>query len=283
MTATTSNTKALLHEQVVNVLVQPLEAESVVLASGPQIKDSSEPVRFPRLVSGPTVGFVGEGEQIPSGDVKFDDVKMMPSDRKSLKIITKFTNEMVRQSVLGLNAALKARLVKSVADTLDTAFLIGDGADKSITGIINQAEVQKMKLDLTSPDCFIDAVALANSKEVKNPNRWFISGADFATISKLKDKQDRYLMEQDLTKDSTPRLRGIPVTVTNKLPAGKAVLADMTQVMVVRDLAPSVVVLDELYAETDETGIRVVTRYDLGLLHPEGIVVLDKDFKAGTK
>lgn len=43
---------------------------------------------------------------------------------------------------------------------------------------------------------------------------------------------------------------------------------------VVRDVNPSVTVLSERYAEYDEIGLRVVCRYDLGLLHPEGVVVL---------
>ena len=41
-----------------------------------------------------------------------------------------------------------------------------------------------------------------------------------------------------------------------------------------RDLAPRVTLLAERYAEYDEQAIRVVTRYDLGLLHPEGVIVL---------
>ena len=62
--------------------------------------------------------------------------------------------------------------------------------------------------------------------------------------------------------------------MTNKLPLGKAILADMSQVVVVRDIAPSVTVLSERYAEFDQQAIRVVTRYDLGLLHPAGVIVL---------
>jgi HK97 family phage major capsid protein len=76
------------------------------------------------------------------------------------------------------------------------------------------------------------------------------------------------------TADVTYRLFGIPVTVTNKLALGTAVLADTSQIAVARDLAPSVMLLAERYAEYDEQAIRVVTRYDLGLLHPEGIIVL---------
>jgi HK97 family phage major capsid protein len=69
-------------------------------------------------------------------------------------------------------------------------------------------------------------------------------------------------------------LFGLPVTVTNKLEQGTAVLCDTSLIAIARDLAPSVTLLSERYAEYDEQAIRVVTRYDLGLLHSEGVIVL---------
>jgi HK97 family phage major capsid protein len=274
-TQVTSAHPELLQEQIANLLVAPLEAASVVLSSGVRIFDTASPLRIPKLVSGATVGFVGEGELIPEADVDFDEVRLMPSDRKSIKTLIRFTNELLRQSVIGLDAALRARLVKDVSDKLDLALLTGDGADDSITGIINQADVQTGVLDVTDADSLLDAIALASAAEV-TPNRWFINGSDFIALRKLKEAESsaKYLLESDVTSGPTYRLFGIPVTVTNKLAEGTAVLADTSQIAVARDLAPSVALLSERFAEYDEQAIRVVTRYDLGLLHPEGVIVL---------
>lgn len=273
MVETTAANPELLQEQVAQLLVQPLEAASFVLSSGVQIFDTSGPLRIPKVTSGATVGFVGESELIPEGDVDFGEVKLLPSDRKSLKVLIRFSNELLRQSVIGLDAALRTRLVTDVSNALDTALLAGTGANKSITGLINQPGVQAHDWDSGVADSLLDAIALASAAEV-TPNHWFISGADFIALRKLKDGNGRYLIESDVTKDTTYRLFGIPVTVTNKLPAGKAVLADTSQIAIARDLAPSVTLLSERYAEYDEQAIRVVTRYDLGLLHPEGVIVL---------
>lgn len=273
MVETTASNPELLQEQVAQLLVQPLEAASVVLASGVRIFDTAGPLRIPKLTSGASVGFVGESELIPEGDVSFGEIKLMPSDRKSLKVLIRFSNELLRQSVIGLDATLKTRLVTDVSNALDDALLKGTGASKSITGIINQTGVQTGVLDTTDADSLLDAIALASAAEV-TPNRWFISGADFIALRKLKDGNERYLLEDDVTSDVTYRLFGIPVTVTNKLAGGKAVLADTSQIAVARDLAPSVTLLSERYADYDEQAIRVVTRYDLGLLHPEGVIVL---------
>lgn len=270
---TTTANPELLQTQVANLLVQPLEAASVVLSSGVRIFDTASPLRIPKLTAGATVGFVGEGELIPEADVDFGEVALMPSTLKSLKVLIRFSNELLRQSVIGLDATLKQRLVTDVSNALDDALLKGAGTSDTIRGIINQTGVQTGALDVADADSLLDALALASAAEV-TPNRWFINGADFIALRKLKDGQQRYLLESDVTKDVTYRLFGIPVTVTNKLDEGKAVLADTAQIAVARDLAPSVTLLSERYAEFDEQAIRVVTRYDLGLLHPEGVIVL---------
>lgn len=274
MTETTATNPELLAEQVSSLLVQPLEAASVVLSSGPQIFDTAGVLRIPKLVSGSTPTFVGEGGLIPdTAEVDFDEIRLMPTNRKSIKLILKYTNELVRQSVIGIDSVLKVRLTTDVSNALDDALLSGTGASDSITGIINQAGVQTGDLDVTDPDSLLDAIALCHAEEV-TPNRWFLSSADFIALRKIKDTTGKYILEADLTADTTYRLFGIPVTVTNKLAAGKAILADMNQVAVARDVAPSITVLSERYAEYDMVGLRIVTRYDLGLLHPEGVVVL---------
>ena len=273
MVETTATNPELLREQVSSLLIQPLEAASVVLAAGPRIFDTAEPLRIPKLISSSDPAWVGESELIPEHDVAFDEVSLMPTTRKSVKTLIRFSNELLRQSVIGLDSVLKDRLVSDVARKLDTAFLTGDGLDNSVTGIVNQLGVQEGVLDATEPDSFLDALALASAAEVQ-PNRWIISGADFYAVRKLKDTSGKYILESDITQGTTYRLFGVPVTVTNKLPAGKAILANMAEVAVARDTNPTVKLLDQRYAEFDEQAIRVTARYDLGLLRPEGVVVL---------
>ncbi|MBS1691930.1 MAG: phage major capsid protein [Actinobacteria bacterium] len=379
MAESTATNPTLLADQVSSLLVQPLEAASVVLSSGPRIFDTAGVLRIPKLTGSSTVGFVGENELIPSDhDTNFDEVVLMPTDRKSIKVIERYSRELARQAVIGIDATLKNRLVKVVSDKLDTALLTGKGqatnevqtvtitgsptggtftlsfrgattsglnynaaastvqtalqglatigsgnatvagsaggpytvtfasalaatavdqlvangasltggtpaiavtttaegeSANGIRGIINQPGVQTGELDVTDADSLLDAIALASAAEV-TPTRWFLSGADFIALRKLKDGNDRYLIESDVTKDTTYRLFGLPVTVTNKMATGKGILADTSQIAIARDLAPSVTILSERYADYDQIGIRVVTRYDLGLLHPQAVIVL---------
>jgi hypothetical protein len=44
---------------------------------------------------------VAENEPIPDSDVTFGEINLRPSTRKSIKALTKFSNEMARHSEVG--------------------------------------------------------------------------------------------------------------------------------------------------------------------------------------
>ena len=263
----------LIQEQVAGFLVQPLERASVVLNSGATLFDSSEPLRIPTITEGVDPSWVGENELIPEDEVATGEIALMPTSRKSLKVITRVSNELVRMATVGVSTVLEQRIVADVRAKLDDALLDGTGADNTITGLLNQPGVTTGVFDAGQPDSLLDAIGALNALEV-TPNRIIVSGEDFTTLRKLKDTAGRYLLTPDITAGAVGSLFGIPVSVTNKLEAGKAVVADMSAVAVVRDVDPRVDILRERYADYDQTGIRVVTRYDLGLIRPNAVAVL---------
>lgn len=275
MVNNTTSQNALIKDQVQNILVKPLESASVMLGSGATIFNSSAPLKLPRLDSSGTVGFVGEGEKIPDGyTAGFSEIALMPSDRKSIKAITRVTNELVRQASTGITTVLQTRIVEDVRHKLDDALLNGDGADDTITGLFNQPGTQTIAFDMGDPDTFLDAMAMATAAEV-NPTHWMLNATDFFALRKVKDGNGRYLIQETLQEGVRYTLFGIPVIVSNKIEAGKGALLDMKEVAIVRDIDPQITILTEKYADTDEIGIRVVTRYDLGLIRPEGVIILD--------
>lgn len=273
MATDTVSANSLIREKVANMLVQPLQASSVILNAGATIFDSSEPLRIPTIEEGVNPEWVGENQLIPEDEVTTGEISLMPSDRKSIKIITRVSNELIRQATIGVSGVLESRLVADVRNKLDTALLEGDGADNSILGLVNQPGVTTGVFDAANPDSVIDAIGALNALEV-NPTRLIVSGADFTEMRKLKDNSGRYLLTPDISAGAVGSIHGIPVSITNKLVAGTAVLADMSAIAVVRDIDPRVDILKERYADYDQTGIRVVTRYDLGLIRPNAVAVL---------
>ncbi|MDO5372745.1 MAG: phage major capsid protein [Corynebacterium glutamicum] len=283
MVNNTSSAKQLIEDQVKGILVEPLEAASVVLNAGPTVFNSSEPLRLKTLEEGFEPGIVGEGELIPDGgEASFGEIKLMPTERKSIKTIIKVSSELIRQStVTGVTATLQARLVKDVAGKLDNELLAGTGLDEAdapnngILGLLNQSDLESAPMDLTDTDWALDALAQLAAKEI-TPTRFILNGTDFFTLRKIKDTDGRYIVNGGPAEGAPYRLFEIPVTITNKLPQGKGILANMKDVAVVRDIDPQVTILTERYAEYDQIGIRVSTRYDLGLLRTDSVLLLEK-------
>lgn len=284
MALATNTATELTAEQVQKILTKPLEESSTFLAAGPRIYDTASQLRLPRAPGPGDVTWVGENEQIPETDVEFDELTLLPSTMKSLKVLTRYSNELARQSIVSLDTTLKDRLVADVAAKIDSQFYSagGDGITTP-KGMFAWAGTQSVAVDgVLTLDHLLDAWGKALSAHVNMSGlRWFLQPGDFVALRKVKDLDGRYLLQSDPTTDGIFRLWGAPVTISSRIPnttgstpTGRAALADMSQVAVARDAAPSVKVLDQTFGDYDQQAIRVTARYDVAPVHPEAIVTL---------
>ena len=285
MAVSTAIASELTAEQVQRILVQPLEAASTFLASGPRIFDSANQVRIPKL-GGPITdpGWTGENELIPERDVSFDEVVLMPSSMKSIKVLTRFSNELARQSVVSLDAALRDRLVRDVAAKLDAQLFSasGDGITTP-KGMFAWTGTQTLAVGgALTLDHLHDAEGLVLAANV-DPSRvrWVMTSREFVKLRKVKDTTGRYIIQPDATEAGAYRLLGHGVMVTNRVPnttatppTGRAALVDFSQVAVARDQAPSVKILDQTFGDYDQQALRVTARYDAAPLNAEAVVAL---------
>ena len=274
----------LTAEQVQKILVKPLEAASVFLAAGPRIFDAAGPLRIPKAPKASNVSFVGENELIPEVNPDFDEVQLLPSTMKSLKTLTRYSNELARQSVVALDQALKDRLVADVAAKLD-AQLLGASGDGTTTpkGLFAWAGTQNVAVNgALTLDHLLTAWGLALSANVNMGSlKWVLTPGDFVALRKVKDTTGQYLLQVDPTADGVFRLWGAPVIVSARIPnttgaspTGRAALVDFSQIAVARDAAPSVKILDQTFGDRDQQAIRVTARYDSAPLNPEAVVTL---------
>ncbi|QIX27504.1 phage major capsid protein [Nocardioides sp. JQ2195] len=286
MAVDTSTAAELTAEQVQKVLVQPLEAQSAFLAAGPRIIDTAGPLRLPKMGPATSPGWFDENAQItPEVDPTFDEIMLLPSTMQSVKTLTRFSNELARQSVIALDQALRDRIVKDVADTLDKQFLglAGDGVTKP-KGLFVYAG-QSLAVDAAvGLDDLLDAEALALGANV-NPDalKWVMTSREFIALRKIKAAtgSNNYVLQPDPTKSGGYTIFGKPVIVTNHLTdttgtpnTGNMALVDFSQIVVARDLAPSVKVLDQTFGDYDQQAIRVVARYDVAALNDDAVIEL---------
>jgi HK97 family phage major capsid protein len=283
--STTAAGGALTQEEVAALLVEPLLADAVVLAAGPRVfVTSGDPLRIPKITALDLADpWRAENTLIAEADPTYGELVLLPSTLKSLKVIHRISNELARHSVTNIAAVLSAALVRRVANALDRAFLVGDGASDTVRGIVNQTGVQTMAaVGSPSVDDLHDAASLAMTANAK-PSAWFMHPRDLTSLRKAKDSSGSYLVHPDPTQAGVFQLLGLPVYVSTQIPVNggagtnesKIILADMTQVAVGRDEDVSIALLAERYADFDQVGIRVTARFDIGLLNATGVVVLN--------
>lgn len=141
----------LTTEQVEALLVEPLYAQSVLLGEEgdpltPQIFTTrGVPVRVPTIdaitIADP---WRAENTAIAEVDPSFGEVVLLPSTLKSVKVIHRLSNELVRHSVVDISSVLETALVTKLAQIVDTALLFGTGGSPAGTmpvGIFNTSGV----------------------------------------------------------------------------------------------------------------------------------------------
>ncbi len=280
MASSTTTAAALTAEQVSTILTKPLEQRSVFLAAGPTIFDTNgSPVRIPAMPASEQdeLQWVGENELIPEVDPEFGETELLPSTMKSIKTITRYSNELARQSIVSLDKVLQDRLVADVAGKLDAQFLSAEGDGITTPrGLFAYEGVEDV--DATAGfdvDTLLAAQGVALESNVDLSRlALFVRPGDLMALRGLKDADGRYLLQWDATEAGGYRILGMNALVSAHVPEGRAAIADMSQIAVARDLAPTVKILTERYADYDQQAIRVVARYDAGPLNPAGIVTM---------
>lgn len=290
MALSMKNSPELTQEEVYPFLIQPLTAASVVLGAGARVIDSptGDPLRIPKFVDGANAGWYAENEVIGESDPDFSELTLLPTNLKSVKVIHRFSNELARHSVVPIGSQLQSALVRNVASVLDDAFLNGTGTadgngNRGVIGLFAQSGTQSATLDVTSAanlgDSSVEMIGLFADAEITDLSNavYFVNPADYRAILNVRDTDGRSLVQPDVTAAGIYRLGGVRIVTTNKVTAGSGLLVDMNQVVIGRDLAPSVKFLDQTYANYDQLAIRVVARMDIGLLHPEGVIEFTVD------
>lgn len=280
MASDTTTAAALTAEQVSTILTKPLEQRSIFMAAGPTIFDTNgSPVRIPAMPASEqdALQWVGENELIPEVDPEFGETELLPSTMKSVKTITRYSNELARQSIVSLDKVLQDRLVADVAGKLDAQFLSAEGDGVTTPrGLFAYEGVEDVAVSGEfNVDTLLAAQGVALEANVDLSRlALFVRPGDLMALRGLKDNDGRYLLQWDATEAGGYRILGMNALVSAHVPEGRAAIADMSQIAVARDLAPTVKILTERYADYDQQAIRVVARYDAGPLNPAGIVTM---------
>ncbi len=193
----------LTTERVVATVVQPLVAASTVLSSIPSqniFQSDGVPLRIPPIKSvGLADPWRSENTQIAEVDPVIDDVVLLPSSLKAMKTISRVSNELVRHSVAPVGDVFGNALIAEIASQLDAAFLVGDGAGDTITGLVSLAGINEItSVGPLTVDVLHDAIPMLLEGNA-TPTHWYMAPRDLVGMRKLRNPDGSYVVQPSQT------------------------------------------------------------------------------------
>lgn len=274
------NNLSAINAELSKSLVGPLQERSTFLSlPGLTIIDTSAPLRVPVAAStAPSAAFVAPGVQIGDSSVAVTELPLLPTERTSLKTLTKVSNELVRQAALSIESVLTQRIVEDQALVADAALWNGVGSANSIKGILKVTGITTSVAStlLTDPDVLIDALA-AMAEQFVTPSVLVMRPTTLAALRKIKTSttDKRYVFDPSNAFAATGQsLFGISVVTTTNVPVNAVAAVDTSRVIVARDLDGSVTPLTETFGDYDTIALRAVSRFDVVLTTPKAVSLI---------
>jgi len=166
---------------------------------------------------------VAEGAPKPESSLTFNNVTDLV---KKIATWLGVTDEMLDDSAQ-LRSYLDSRLRQFVEEEEEDQLLNGDGLGPNITGIRNRAglapDIIRVGEENNADAIFRQIAAIATSSYLF-PDAVVMNPADWAPLAMLKTTDGMYISGGPFGATLTPRLWGLPVVMTAKIPGGTALV-----------------------------------------------------------
>ena len=209
----------------------------------------------------PTVSYVTEGSAIGESDPKTSSVVLSP---KKLACIGLVSNEVIKDVSFDIVAYITETIASAIADKLDHEILLGTGTS-SIEGIIGKSGITKLTTATTLVVTWAEVKKLLTALKGYKAGCTLVMSQEIADqIHDFKDGSGNYIFPQN---EELTVVKGHPVKISDQMPdvaKGNALIVAGNfkyYVLGERD-AVEVTILDQLYQNKDQVGVKVVTRVD---------------------
>jgi HK97 family phage major capsid protein len=262
-----------------------------VLDAGPVIIDitGAHSVKVPLVNSSVSVGTVAEATTITPSDPGLSNITLTP---KKLAALTIVDREAIEDSNPALLAVVENSLTRDFAVALDAQLVAGDGTGQNLTGLTGLAGTTSGaatgtnggSLSATAGFGYLADTLGAYEAANADPDKaaWLMHSRTWASIRKISDAQSRPILAADPTQALRPTLFGKPVYISNSIPTAQTVgtssdcstliLADFSQIVIAAARQLELVMSTDAYFATDQVGLRITGRYDIGSPQPAAIV-----------
>lgn len=250
---------------------------SAILASGPTVASiETTELKVPRL-SGrlAPAPVVPELDPIPEVDAPLSEVTVRPP---KLAVLATLSEEAWRDARPAVLAAHERELVRSVSAGFDVSAFDGVSGEPDLPGILattGTAAVDAAGV-MTNLDVFARAISALLAVGAR-ATALYLHPLTWGRLSVLKKQagSNEPLVAAELLADG-PResLLGVPVFLSERLAQSRAVIAEASELLVVRRTAVEVRVAENFRFAAAGVGIRVIFRAALVVPQPEAVCVI---------
>ena len=274
MVATTASFAPILTpEQVAELVIRPLIAQSVAGQVLTAVHTGSKEYRIPIVTADPSASWTAEGEEITVSDGAVDELVITPS---KLAALTPITRELARDSSPAAADMIGQGIVRDLSRKVDAALFTatttnGPGGLPGVSGV----STVSAGAAYANVDAFSDALFTAADFNA-NVDAWVTNPSTAKTLSKLKEQtgSNKPLLGPDPTVAGRRQILGVPlltspyVTATNNVVWG---VSKQYGYMVIREDA-EVESDKSVFFTSDKVAVKATLRLSFGFPHPAAMV-----------
>lgn len=249
-------------------------------------------IAFPKQTAGADAFWLAETAQVQEQNQTFDQVPLIP---RRLSTHTQYTRQLVAQSIIDIEAVIRADLMAAMATTLDRTALYGNPVAPTINsprGILFQPGINRFDFGTTEPlfEGYIKAVVSIDEERVPltsmawivNPRTW---GAAVGTPKfpntgiTILEPGNTVLGYPFITTQQIPAT--LPGTPDPDDPAGKVFFGSWSQLLIGQWEGLDIIVDPYTLARNAIIGITVLQFFDMNVRYPEAFAVSNNDAYGG--
>jgi HK97 family phage major capsid protein len=258
--------------------IDRLTTASALLASGPTVVDiDTSSIRLPKLAAEMApADVVPELEPIPERSPDLLSIEVTPPKIAVLDVVSEEAWKDTRPAVL---AAHEREQVRSVAAGFEDLSWNAAGADPGGPGILHTSGVVAVSAGGTLADLDVFAEAIAGLVAAgAEPSAIYLNPTTWGRLGQLKKSADSNepLVSAALSATGRPAraLLGVPVFLSGAMPPAQAVVAQASEIVVVRRSDLQVDVDEHFKFSQAGVGVRVIFRAQTFLAAPAGVAVI---------
>ncbi|MGI5222281.1 phage major capsid protein [Nocardia sp. CA-290969] len=260
----------LLPEQIHQLIVQPVQRDSVAFQTTSVWSTDSTTAKFPIVTADPAAAWTPEGAEITPDDQDFDELEVTPKKVAGLTIVS---NELAADSNPNALNIVGAGLVRSIVAKVDAAFFAittANGPD-GIGGTLHQTV--DIGSGVTNTDPFAEAISKAENVGAQLTS--FVAHPDTVlALSTLKEAtgSNKPLLGADPSMPGARTVLGVPLLVSPYVTEGDiwGIPRDFSFTVLRNDT--QLAISQDAYFSSDRVGVRATMRVAFAFPHDLAVV-----------